>query len=163
MQEVRLFLIAPDFSQTLVNRCKWFDLPISLFTFTCLKFEGEADLQPVFTEREIPTPVEIVEPRPQIADNLAHITDESVRAGAAAFLAEIKSWNPEHVSVDSTKSGISMKAKNRVFANLWPRRRHYILGTYSTDDEWQEYPIKGNEDVAKVKPTVKAAMEKRMR
>jgi hypothetical protein len=52
-QQVRLFLVAPDFSQTLVNRCKWLDLPISLFTFTCLKFEGEADLIPIFIEREI--------------------------------------------------------------------------------------------------------------
>ncbi|MDP3000246.1 MAG: endonuclease NucS [Bryobacterales bacterium] len=31
-QQVRLFLVAPTFSQTLVNRCKWLDLPISLFT-----------------------------------------------------------------------------------------------------------------------------------
>src|ERR1035441_1325509 len=27
-QQVRLFLVAPTFSQTLVNRCKWLDLPI---------------------------------------------------------------------------------------------------------------------------------------
>jgi hypothetical protein len=31
-EQVRLFLIAPLFSQTLVNRCKWLDIPISLFT-----------------------------------------------------------------------------------------------------------------------------------
>src|SRR5258708_7391845 len=30
-QQVRLFLIAPNFSETLVNRCKWLDVPITLF------------------------------------------------------------------------------------------------------------------------------------
>jgi len=37
-QHVRLFLVAPSFSQTLINRCKWIAAPISLFTFSCLKF-----------------------------------------------------------------------------------------------------------------------------
>src|SRR5271166_8395 len=55
-QQVRLLLIAPTFSQTLVNRCKWLDLPISLFTFNCLKFEGETDVVPVFTEEQVPPP-----------------------------------------------------------------------------------------------------------
>src|SRR3990170_2588775 len=59
-QQVRLFLVAPSFSQTLVNRCKWLDLPISLFTFNCLKFEGEADVVPIFTEQQTVAPPEIV-------------------------------------------------------------------------------------------------------
>src|SRR5712692_3655473 len=37
-QPVRLFLVAPSFSQTLVNRCKWLAIPISLYSFHCLKF-----------------------------------------------------------------------------------------------------------------------------
>jgi RecB family endonuclease NucS len=35
-QEVRLLLIAPSFSQTLINRCRWVNITISLFAFTCL-------------------------------------------------------------------------------------------------------------------------------
>ena len=43
-QQVRLFLIAPSFSQTLVNRCRWFDVPVSLFTYSCLKLDGASDV-----------------------------------------------------------------------------------------------------------------------
>jgi hypothetical protein len=50
-QQPRLLLIAPTFSQVLVNRYKWLNLPASLFTFNCLKFEGEADVVPVFKEQ----------------------------------------------------------------------------------------------------------------
>ena len=78
-QQVRLFLIAPSFSQTLVNRCKWLDLPVSLFTFNCLQFEGEGDIVPIFFEQQIPTPPEPVEII-HIDDHLAYITDSGVRA-----------------------------------------------------------------------------------
>src|SRR5262245_5110466 len=63
-QQLRLLLIAPSFSQTLVNRCKWLDLPISLFTFNCLKFENDPDIVPVFAEQAIPTPSELIEITP---------------------------------------------------------------------------------------------------
>ncbi len=38
-QPVRLFLIAPSFSVSLLNRCKWIDIPISLFTYKCIIVE----------------------------------------------------------------------------------------------------------------------------
>ncbi len=161
-QQVRLFLIAPDFSQTLVNRCKWLDVPIFLFTFNCLKFEGADDLVPIFTEREIPNPPETVEVS-TIQDQLAYITDTTVRTKVAALLDEIKSWKPEHISLDPIKYGISMKVKNRVFAYLWPRRQHYLIGTYGAEDEWKEYPVKSDDDLANVKSTMRAALDMRMR
>jgi len=160
-QQVRLFLVAPDFSQTLVTRCKWFDLPISLFTFTCLKFEDDDDLVPIFTEREIPAPPEIIEVS-SIEDHLTYITDTTVRAKVTSLLDEIKGWKPGNISLDPTKDSISMKVNNRVFAYLWPRRQHYVIGTYGADDEWKEHPVKGDDDLANVKPIMKAAMEQRI-
>jgi Endonuclease NucS len=161
-QQVRLFLVAPDFSQTLVNRCKWFDLPISLFTFTCLKFEDDDDLIPIFTEREIPAPPEIVEVS-SIEDHLAYITDTTVRANATSLLDEVKNWKPGNISLDPTKNGISMKVNNRVFARLWPRRQSYWIGTYSADDEWKDVLVKRDDDLTNVKSTMRAAMEKRIK
>ena len=38
-QTVRLFFIAPTFSISLLNRCKWIDIPVSLFTYKCVTFE----------------------------------------------------------------------------------------------------------------------------
>lgn len=54
-QSVRLFLIAPSFSQSLISRCKWIDVPISLFTYKCIKLEGSDEIIPVFSEQTIPS------------------------------------------------------------------------------------------------------------
>ena len=118
-QEVRLFLIAPSFSQNLVNRCKWMDLPISLFTFHCLKFEGDEDVVPVFAEHAVPAKLEAVEGK-TIGDHLEYITDTNVRAKAAALLDEIKGWRPGSIPLDAVKDAISMKVNNRVFGYFHP-------------------------------------------
>ena len=159
-QPVRLFLIAPNFSQTLVNRCKWLDLPVSLFTFNCLKFDGEDDIVPIFSEQQIPTPLETVEVI-HIDDHLAYITDPEVRAKVTALLDEIKSWKPGNIAFDAIKYAVSMKVNGRVFGYLYPRRRHYLIGTYNAEDKWSEYPVKDDEDLMNVKPIMKAAMERR--
>ncbi|MBI1813871.1 MAG: DUF91 domain-containing protein [Deltaproteobacteria bacterium] len=159
-QQVRLFLVAPTFSQTLVNRCKWLDLPISLFTFDCLKFEGDDDVVPIFQEREITAPPEIIEVT-HLEDHLGYITDAAVRAKVTALLEEIKNWKPGSISLDPIKYGISMKVNNRVFAYLLPRRKHYIIATFDADDKWKEYPVKGDDDLENVRPIMQAAMERR--
>lgn len=161
-QRVRLFLVAPTFSQTLVNRCKWLDLPISLFTFNCLKFEGESDVVPIFTEQQITAPPEVVEVT-HLDDHLNYITDTAVRAKVAALLQEIKNWRPGNISIDPIKYAVSMKVNGRVFAYLNPRRQHYIISTYDASDEWKDYPVKTEDDLATVKPIAKAAMERRIR
>src|SRR6266404_6406111 len=40
IQPVRLFLIAPSFSQSLIARCKWIDVHLSLYTYKCIKVDG---------------------------------------------------------------------------------------------------------------------------
>lgn len=159
-QQVRLFLIAPSFSQTLVNRCKWLDLPISLFTFNCLNFEGDDDLVPIFAEHSIPTPPKVLEVR-MPDDQLGYITDLNVRANVSALLDEIKNWMPGRISIDAIKYAISMKVNGRVFAYFYPRRKHYLLATYNADEEWTDYAIKDDEVLAKVKPIIRATMERK--
>ena len=162
MQEVRLFLIAPSFSQTLINRCKWINLPIFLFTFNCLKFDGEEDLVPIFSEQAIPTPPEIIEVT-HLDDHLNYITDPQVRGKVSAVLDEIKNWKPGSISLDSIKYAISMKVNGRVFSYFYPRRKHYLLATYNDQEVWTEYIIKDDDDLAKVKPIMQAAMERRVK
>ena len=117
-QHVRMFLVAPTFSQTLVNRCKWIDVPISLFTFSCLRIEGTDGVLPVFTEQAIQSPPETVEVR-QISDHLAYITDAAVRSRVSVLLDDVKDqWNPGRVAADPIKYSISMKVDGRVFAYL---------------------------------------------
>ena len=158
-QEVRLFLIAPWFSQTLINRCKWINLPISLFTYHCVKFEGEEDVVPLFFEQAIPTPPEVIEVT-HLDDHLNYITDPEVRLKVSTLLDEIKNWKQGSISLDSIKYGISMKVNGRVFAYFYPRRKHYLLGTYNDQEVWTEYTIKGDDDLAKVKPIMQVAQER---
>ena len=58
-QDPRLFLIAPSFSVALLNRIKWIDIPISLFTFQCIELEGsDRETVPVYNEVTAPGPPE---------------------------------------------------------------------------------------------------------
>jgi len=161
-QQVRLFLVAPTFSQTLVNRCKWLDLPIFLFTFNCLKFEGETDVVAIFTEQQMTAPPEIVEVS-HLDDHLNYITDVTVRNKVSALLDEIKNWKPGNIAIDPVKSAVSMKINGRVFVYLYPRRQHYLIATYDASDEWKAYAVRNDDDLVTVKTIAKAAMERRVK
>ncbi len=159
-QPVRLLLNAPNFSQALVNRCKWIDAPISLFTYSCIKLEKSDDILPVFSEQAIPSPPETVVVH-KLDDQLSYITDEGVRAGVSKVLEQIKQLKPGRISIDALKYAISLKVDGRVFAYLHPRRKHYIISTYNADDNWTDYPIKGEDDLGAVMPLVMASIERR--
>jgi hypothetical protein len=159
-QGARLCLIAPTFSQTLVNRCRWLNLPISLFTFNCLKFEGEADVVPVFAEQPVTAPPEPIDV-PRLEDSLNYITDVAVRAKVSELLDEIKNWKMGNISIDPIKYAISMKVNGHVFAHFYPRRKHYIIATYDASGVWKDYAVKTDDDLAIVMPIAKAAMERR--
>ena len=68
-------------------------MPISLFTFNCLKFDGQDEIIPIFSEQTIPTPPPIIE-IPTIEDHLDYITDGAARSKVRAFLEEIENWKP---------------------------------------------------------------------
>src|SRR5712691_11212217 len=140
-QEVSLFLIAPSFSQTLVNRCKWVDVPVRLFTFTSIKFDNDDDIILVFAEQEIPAQPVLVEVK-HIEDHLNYITNPEVRTKAKVFIDELNRSKPGRVSMDAIKYDISMKIDGRVFAYLSPRRQHFVMGTYDADDEWKWYTLR---------------------
>ena len=161
-KEVRLLLIAPSFSLALINRCKWLNLEIRLFTFNCLKFDGQDESIPIFSEQTIPTPP----PPPDgstIEKHLAYITDDAVRNKVTALLKEIENWKPGAITLEPIKYAISMKVNNRVFAYLDPRHKHYLIETFNAEDEWTVYPIKSDEQLASVKTLAKDAMERKMR
>jgi hypothetical protein len=161
-QQVRLFLVAPSFSQTLINRCKWIDAPISLFTFSCLKFESSDEIVPVFSEQAIPSPPETIEVH-RLDDHLQYITDASVRSRVSALLDDVREWKPGRIALDAIKYAISMKVDGHVFAYLNPRRKHFMISTYNAEDTWTEYAVHGDDDLQKVLPLMRAAMEGRAR
>jgi hypothetical protein len=161
-QQVRLLLIAPSFSQTLINRCKWIDAPISLFTFTCLKFDGAEEIVPVFKEQEIPSAPEPIELH-QLDDHLNYITDAAARSRASRVLDDVKAWKAGRVALDAVKDGISIKVDGRVFAYLYPRRKHFVIATYNAENTWTAYPIPSDDELQKILGLMRAAMEARAR
>jgi hypothetical protein len=161
-QPVRMLLVAPSFSQALSNRCKWLNVPISLFSYVCLNFDGKAGLVPVFVEQGIPS-----QPEPPVVhkqeDRLNYITDDETRARATRTVEQIKSIRPGRTAVDPTKDDISLKVDGKVVAYLSPRRKHFLIYTYDANDKWTPYPIRNDEDVEATLQLTRAYVERRAR
>jgi hypothetical protein len=161
-QEVRLLLIAPSFSQTLINRCRWVNIPISLFAFTCLKFPSAEDITPIFMEQQIPSIPEVEEIH-TVPKHLEYITDPAAQARVKTFLEEVKGWKSGHETMDAIKYAISLKVDNRVFAYVEARRKHFIVSTFNAEDKWTAYPVHSDEDMEQVRQFAKASMERKAR
>jgi len=159
IQKLRLFLIAPSFSVPLLKRCKWIDVPLSLFTFQCLVFEDNPkEIVPVFKEITIPSKLQPVEVY-TIEKRLNYITDGSARKIAEELIEEIQAWDKDNILIEPIKYSISMKVAGRVFAYLDPRRKFFIVWTYSSDDKWTDFPIKQPDDLNQVKTLLKDKYE----
>ena len=159
-QKCRLFLIAPSFSVALLNRCKWIDIPISLFTFQCIALKDEnREIIPVFNEVTVPSrprPIEVY----SLEQRLNYITDLKVRNTVKKLLDEIQNWDKDNVLIEPLQYDISIKVTGRVFSYLGPRRKHFIIYTYDSEDKWTGYPINQNEDLEEVKILLKNNFEK---
>jgi hypothetical protein len=159
-QEPRLFLIAPSFSVTLLNRIKWINIPISLFTFQCIEFEdAKGEVVPVYKEITTPAVPERVETY-SLDDRYNYITDAKIRGLAQRLVAEIQEWDPERVLVEPTKYDISIKVSGRVVAYVGPRRKHFMVYTNDAEGKWTGYPINSEGDLETVTPLVRANFDK---
>lgn len=155
----RLFLIAPSFSVPLLNRCKWIDIPLSLFTFKCIVLKDKPkDVIPVFYEVPIPPKAEPVEIS-TIEWHLGYITDQNVRITVEKLLEEITGWDNEAIKIDPISDYLSMKVNNRVFGYLASRRKHFIVETYDIDGEWRAFAIHTEEELEKTKTLLKSNYE----
>ncbi len=159
----RLFLIAPSFSQSLLNRCKWIDddVRLSLFTFQCLDFkEKPNDYVLVFKEVEIPAKPKQVEvySKEQILD---YITNVTVHKLADTFLEEVKDWDKQNTTFEPTQNDVSMKVNGRVFAYLSPRRDYFLIYFYDEHGVWssQSLQIRTTEDSKRLNPLLKRCFD----
>jgi hypothetical protein len=161
-QPVRMVLIAPSFSQTLVNRCKWIDASISLFTYTCLKLDKSAELLPVFMEQSLPSTLEQPVVHKQ-EDRLNYITDPAAKARAVAFIDKVKAKWQGRTAVDAIEFAISLKVDGKVVGYIEPRRKHFILSTYNTEDKWTPHNIQSEDDLAPVFKLMEQCVDRRTR
>lgn len=159
-QDPRIMLIAPDFSQSLINRCKWLKSRIDLYRFRYLvvKKEGQevgklVDFIPV----EIP-PIPEREEIYTIPKILGYITVNDLRKTANDFLDEIKKW--ESVKIDAVKGALSIKIKGNVFIYLYPIREGFHIYGYLSGREWQHLAtVRSPEDLNQAISAAKQAYE----
>ncbi len=146
-QPVRLFLIAPSFSQSLITRCKWIDAPISLFAYKCIKLDGSSEIIPVFSEQTIPSQPDVLETY-SLHDRLNYITDAEVRATVKTLPEQIAAWDSTgKILVEPIKYSISLKVSGRNFAYVSPRRKFFLIETFNQDGKWTGYPIHSGDDL----------------
>ncbi len=139
-EQPRLLLIAPSFSVTLLNRVKWINAPITLFTYRCVEFEDKrGEIVPVYAEVILPRPLD----KPvsvTLEDHYAYITDAVFRKAAQAFVDELRSWDDQHVTVDANQNDISLKVSGRVFAYVTAYRKYFDVSTHDRDGNWGGAP-----------------------
>ncbi len=154
-QEPRLFLIAPSFSVTMLNRINWINIPISLFTFQCIEFDdSKGDITPVYNELSTPAAPEIVEAY-SLDERYNYITDLKIRNMAQKLVTEMQTWDNERVLVEPTKYDISIKYSGRVLATVAPRRKHFMIYTSNSEGKWTGYPINSDIDIDKIVPLIR--------
>lgn len=160
-QDPRLLLIAPSFSINLRNRCKWVNVPISLYAFQCIKFEENVeDVIPIFKDVSIPSFPQKIE-RYDIKDRLNYITNAEMRKLAKETIDEIKKWDDKKILIEPTKYDISIKVLGNVFAYLNPRRNFFSISTYDPEGKWTGYQINQREDLEETLALVKLNYEKK--
>lgn len=159
IQDPRLFLIAPTFSSSLVNRCKWLSIQLALFTFQCIELDDKkGEVIVIFKEIEIPDIPERVE-IPTLDEHLNYITDTEMRKQAELFLEKVRHWDTDKIATEAIKWDISLKVAGRLFGYFGPRRKHYVISTWDEGDQWKTLPIKNEEDMQMVTDVLKNNME----
>jgi len=161
MTSIRLMLIAPSFSQTLINRCKWIDAKISLFMFKCIKFEGSDEIVPVFSEIDIPPRPAPIEEKYTIPRHAQYIKSSEVRKILDSLIADLPNWKKDKILIEPIKYSISVKVGGKVFMYLSPRRDKFLVETYNPEGKWVGYSVNSSDDLNGILDIMKGSMEKK--
>lgn len=160
---VRLMLIAPSFSQTLTNRCRWIDVNISLYTYKCIKFDGSEEVIPIFSGISKPTPPEPLGEMYGFEDRLGYITNQEVRGMLASWLSDLSGWEKDNLAIEPIKYAISKKVGGKVFMTLALRRDKFSIETFSAEGKWTGYPVNSREDLEILMELTKSNMENKLK
>ena len=159
-QDVRLFLIAPHFSVRLIKRCRWIDIPISLFTYKCIHPHESSDKILVFSDITIPSVGPKIEKPYTLEDRFNYITNHEARNMAKGLVKEICSWDEKNISADAIKDAISIKFAGTVLCYLSPRREFFYIEMNNQEGKWTAFPIRNEEDLESIRGILKGNLEK---
>jgi len=135
-QTPRLVLVAPAFSQLLLNRCRWLDLPISLIRYQAIHIEGIQGATVVYSEVLVPPRTESIEIS-SIETHLNYVTDEGLRNAAKDWITKLRDLVGASISLSATKSYISIKAHGKAVGELTAYRKKWLVSVRDADGQWQ--------------------------
>ena len=158
-QKPRLFLIAPSFSINILKRSSWIDIPISIFSYKCIKIENSDDVVPVFHEVNIPRRIQPIEVY-TLEQRMNYIQDDAVKKRFKSMLDDVKNFDSKKVTIDPVKYDVSVKVSNKVISYFCPRRKNFVIYTYDIDSEWKPFSIDSDDDYSNVLQIIKINFEK---
>lgn len=152
----RLMLIAPSFSPTMINRCRWLnpEINITLITFQYIKFNDINEDTLVFIPQEISLIPAILKSAPELADLLKYIKVKEAQELANRFLEETKELAKE-IIIDPLQWGKSVKLKGNVIYYWEPRQHGVRISTINEDGEWQGSNITNENEYDRILELVK--------
>ena len=155
IQTPRLILIAPSFSINLRKRCTWIDIPISLYSYKCIKVENSEDVIPIFHEITIPSKSKPIIEVYSLEDRFNYIKDEVAKNRFIKMLNQVKEIDIKKITADPLKYDISVKVSGKVLAYFCPRRDFFFVNTFDRDSEWKAYKIISDDDVIEIIDLIK--------
>jgi hypothetical protein len=163
-KSIRLMLISPGFSQTLTNRCRWIDANISLYTYKCIKFDGNDEVIPIFSETSIPAPPE--PPRREsdnFEDRFGYLTNQEIKEILVSLLSDLPNWGKDPILIEPIRYAISVKTGGKTFMHLSLRRENFLVETHNAEGKWTGYPVNSREDLEMLMALMKSNMENRLK
>lgn len=152
----RLMLIAPNFSPTMINRCKWLnpDIKISLLVYQYVTFPDNNDDTLIFIPQEISVNPTVLKKPPELTELLTYIKSEAIRDLAKNILKDTEAISKE-ITIDPLQWGKSVKHKGSVIYYWEPRQTCIRVSTYNDEGEWESINITDKEIYEKVFEKIK--------
>ena len=157
----RLMLIAPSFSTTMINRCRWLnpEIRITLITYQHITFNEIKNDTLVFIPQEISIRPTTLKKAPELNELLTYMKIKGVRELAKKFLDETQQFS-EDVNIDPIQWGRSVKFKGSVLYYWEPRQNCIRISTSNQNGVWEGFSVANEEEYANVFKLVKDNFDK---
>lgn len=143
IEEARVVLIAPSFSERLRRGAKYVSPSLDLLEFEYLQSDkGEKGLR----IRSVDVgPVKAPVSPNTLEDHVEYIKNASMNALCKDIIKKIQSIDPGNIELNPTKFYLGLQCKNRNIAAIRTRRDYFYVDYYD-NDEWYSLEIRKPED-----------------
>jgi len=147
-QAVRLLLVAPSYSETLIRRARYLSISVALYTYICIEANGKRGL--IFRTQEIPPLTTPPPTKKTRKDFVEYIRKPEGRNFFEETCERIKSIGRD-VEEYYTQGSVSWRVKGGyVFASLCPIQNGEYESLYAyVDKQWRWVKVVDEKDLGK--------------